>query len=336
MFQDRRLKALEQNDRETARKYVKLCFNLGGDSIKYLTDPEIEKLLNWLNGGAISQWGIMDWIFNGGKPSIADIVNDAEVKAKEGLGEDEVKDLYKPYFFGNIQEEKMNVKTDEEYEKVFKSTLAFVFDKEHKVDNKTKEAPKRGDLVKNFWEQNKDLDVKERIARTIRTLLVEVKKRKDAPDGYSSKSAYGEVISYIKKHDKESYNKYEELKKSRENKSKGEESKQENASDDSKKEDKSVETKKADVKEGESSPMVDISSFKKQATSFVKIEALNDFLITLMNKTPKPLHVFNKEQLEKVIFDIAKHALLTTDDIKEVADWKEEDVAEHLAHNVFK
>lgn len=326
-YYDKVENAIQHNDRDLARKYIKIAFMCYGKGIPHITDPEVEKMIDWLMGDVFNNWTMLEWLEKRNSVSISEIVKDAESKVKQnGLGADEVKDLYKPYFFGKLKEEPMNVKSDEEYEKKFNQTLSFLFDKDHKVDNAPKEAPKREELVQNFYEQHKEIeDLSKRIAKTTNDVRSQLKKM---GADRTIKSIYGEVLSYLKSNDEESYNKYMEAKKAKEGKSNEESTDEDNKT-------KEVKTEKVETEEkAPSVPNIDLSNFKTQISRLKKLKDINEYIITLINKAVKPLSELSDEERENALLEIAKDRILTLDE-EEISDWTESDVAQHLAQNVF-
>lgn len=318
---------LEDKDISKARNMLKLAFVSGNPATRFIDEPDITRIIDWIKSGLFTWKTILDVISDKGL-SISDLVREAEHQATiVGLGEQEIKDLVKPYLTNNkIKEKDLCKMANENFDDLFQRNFAFIFNKDKIETNKSKEVSDRNTKKLEAFKLYKEDKYKdnESAAKAVRGMTsVFNKSLKDIGIDNSLKSSLAEIISYLKDKDPkllEMYNEYQQS-KSKEKKDEGNKDK--------------VDVKAAEPK-GESTPNIDISEFVKQSSVYKSLNMVKEHMITLMNKRPGDIaKLTSEEDLQALIYKIAKERLLTIGIEGETDDYTIQDVSEWLGREVF-
>lgn len=365
----------KNNDYNKARTMLKFIFRSGNPGTSFIEDKHITRIINWIKSGLFTWKSVLE-IIKKPKMSISDIVREAEHQAKmEGLTEEQVKDLVKPYFFGKLKEDfltisvdinnedeikqmltdkelkklttlvtsrsiwdklaekeqkkRLAILSDQKFNKLFESTLSFIWDKEHKVENE----PKKRDR-QSVKEELYDL-YKNEGAKGVRKMASEFNRiLKDMGIDSNLKARISELATFLKQKNPELLALYNQHKKSEDKSTKSTTLEQKPI-----KEPVEVETLKVDkkeVKKGKSSINVDVEKYKKQLSAFKKLQNIKEYLITLLNKRPNELsEIKDENELESIVYKIAKDRILTLGVAGECDDWTEQDVSQFMSSEVI-
>lgn len=327
-----KLKKLIEDDKSLskARTQIKYIFRSGNPKTAFLSnDNQINRILSWIQSDMFNWKSVLDIIKNE-KYSISDLVREAEHQFKiEGLSQEKVKDLIKPFFFNNnLKEEGMNVTTDEEFEDIFKRTFSFIWDREHKVENQPKTIDRKAiiDSVYDLYKGDGPTGVS-KMASTFHTSL------KNLGIDSNPKARIAEITAFLKQKDPTLLGQYLESKNSTNSKVK---ETPKSDSDKSKEKVSKVEIQQSSIEEGETSSVVNMEEYQNQISTYGKLTSIAEYLITLINKRPGELKSLKTEEdIEAFVYALAKERLLTKGIEHETEEWTIQDVSQFIANNVI-
>jgi len=325
----------KKDGRENARKYLKWHLMNYGKNVQYSTDTKLEKFLDWIESGHFKYRSPLD-VINGEPLSISDLVKETTnlvQMGEEGMSRKDVKEYIRPYALNYKLKEQENVdqmiRSEEDYDNFFQSTLEFVFsDSQREIDKQAfhSSLESREQIKETLYAKYKGAGKRAvtKMAAELHTLLAA-----KGEEG-SIVNRVGETIKFLKNKKDTTLVELHNSMKTKSSKSKEEKGYPEKETEEP--EEEEVEETKSTLK-----PMYPSKYpiLEKDVSYLDKLSEIEEFFLKLINKKEGMIGSMTNgyAKQEEALAHLAKKRLLQ-EGIKETEDWTEQDVSEWLSRHI--